>query len=41
MLKVLVINCEVSDAYSKGGEGAIDLANAVIKSCEEVNNFKL
>ena len=32
--------CEVSDAYSKGGEGAIDLANAVIKSCDEVNDFK-
>ena len=32
--------CEVSDAYSKGGEGAIDLAEAVIKSCEEVNDFK-
>ena len=32
--------CEVSDAYSKGGEGAIDLANLVIKSCESSNNFK-
>ena len=32
--------CEVSDAYSKGGEGAIDLANLVIKSCELPNNFK-
>ena len=32
--------CEVSDAYSKGGEGAIDLANQVIKSCELPNNFK-
>ena len=32
--------CEVSDAYSKGGDGAIDLANAVIKSCDEVNDFK-
>ena len=31
--------CEVSDAYSKGGEGAIDLANLVIKSCELPNNF--
>ena len=32
--------CEVSDAYSKGGEGAIDLAKTVIKSCESSNNFK-
>ena len=32
--------CEVSDAYSKGGEGAIDLANLVIKSYELPNNFK-
>ena len=32
--------CEVSNAYSKGGEGAIELANAVIQSCELPNNFK-
>ena len=32
--------CEVSNAYSEGGEGAIDLANPVIKSCELSNNFK-
>ena len=32
--------CEVSNAYSKGGEGAIDLAKTVIKSCESSNNFK-
>ena len=32
--------CEVSNAYSEGGEGAIDLANLVIKSCESSNNFK-
>lgn len=32
--------CEVSDAYSEGGGGAIDLANLVIKSCESFNNFK-
>ena len=30
----------VSDAYSKGGEGALELAKAVIKSCEDSNNFK-
>lgn len=34
-------SCDISGAYSKGGEGALDLANQVIKSCEEVNNFKL
>ena len=33
-------SCEVSNAYSKGGEGAIDLAKTVIKSCELSNNFK-
>ncbi len=32
--------CEVSNAYSKGGEGAIDLAKTVIKSCDSSNNFK-
>ena len=32
--------CEVSDAYSNGGAGAIDLAKTVIKSCESSNNFK-
>lgn len=32
--------CEISDAYNKGGEGAINLAKEVIKSCEEANNFK-
>ena len=32
--------CEVSNAYSKGGEGAIDLAKKVIKSCDSSNNFK-
>ena len=31
---------EVSDAYNKGGEGALDLAKAVIKSCDLPNNFK-
>ncbi len=32
--------CEVSDAYNKGGEGAIDLAKKVIDSCELSNDFK-
>lgn len=31
--------CELSDAYSKGGEGAIGLANAVIKASEDENSF--
>ena len=29
----------VSDHWLKGGEGAIDLANAVIKACDTPNNF--
>ena len=33
-------SCEVSDAYSKGGDGAIGLAKEVIKTCEDVNNFE-
>ena len=32
--------CDVSDAYSKGGEGAIDLANTVIRTCDKECNFK-
>ena len=39
-VKRLGFALEVSEAYSKGGDGAIDLANAVIKSCDEVNDFK-
>ena len=39
-VKRLGFALEVSEAYSKGGEGAIALANVVIKSCDEVNNFK-
>ena len=36
------INCKVtvSSAYSQGGKGAIELANAVIEECEKDNNFK-
>ena len=30
----------VSDHWLKGGEGAIDLANAVIDACEEENHFE-
>ena len=29
-----------SNHWAKGGEGAVDLANAVIKACEEDNDFK-
>ncbi len=42
-LKNYVLNlgfsCEVSEAYSKGGEGAVNLALEVIKSCDKSNNF--
>ena len=31
--------CDVSDAYSKGGEGAISLANTVIGTCDKENSF--
>ncbi|MBN1369049.1 MAG: formate--tetrahydrofolate ligase [Dehalococcoidaceae bacterium] len=31
----------VSDHWLKGGEGALELADAVIDACEEENNFKL
>ena len=32
--------CDVSDAYNKGGEGAIGLANTVIRTCDKECNFK-
>ncbi|MFO7870967.1 MAG: formate--tetrahydrofolate ligase [Kiritimatiellia bacterium] len=31
--------CAVSDHWMKGGEGAIELAEAVMHACEEKNNF--
>ena len=31
--------CAVSNHWEKGGEGAIELAEAVVKACEEENNF--
>ena len=31
--------CDVSDAYNKGGEGAVVLANTVIKTCDKETNF--
>lgn len=32
--------CALSEHWLKGGDGAIELANAVVKACEEKNNFK-
>ena len=37
--KELNVEYSLSDVYAKGGEGAIDLANKVVKACEEENNF--
>jgi formyltetrahydrofolate synthetase len=31
---------EMTDHWARGGEGAIDLANAVIEACEKPSNFK-
>ena len=31
--------CDISDAYSKGGEGAIGLANTVIRTCDKETSF--
>ena len=30
----------VNRAFARGGEGAIDLANAVVKACEQPNDFR-
>ncbi|MBE5821779.1 MAG: formate--tetrahydrofolate ligase [Clostridiales bacterium] len=35
------IKVSLSEAYVKGGEGAIDLARKVIEECNKENNFKL
>jgi methylenetetrahydrofolate dehydrogenase (NADP+)/methenyltetrahydrofolate cyclohydrolase/formyltetrahydrofolate synthetase len=32
--------CAVSEQWAKGGEGALELADAVIDACNEENNFK-
>jgi formate--tetrahydrofolate ligase len=32
--------CALSEHWLKGGEGAIELAEAVVQACEEENNFK-
>ncbi len=33
--------CVISEAFAKGGEGARDFAQAMIKACEEPKDFKL
>ena len=37
--KALGVNAVLSDVWAKGGDGGIELANEVIKLCEEENNF--
>jgi formate--tetrahydrofolate ligase len=34
------VRCAVSNHWAKGGEGALDLADAVIEACEKKANFK-
>ena len=34
------VRCVVSEAFSKGGEGAADLANAVVEACDEPKDFR-
>jgi formyltetrahydrofolate synthetase len=34
------VRCAVSDHWARGGEGALDLADAVIEACEKKNTFK-
>lgn len=37
--KKLGVNVVLSDVWAKGGEGGIDLANEVVRLCEEKNDF--
>jgi len=37
--KRLGVNVELSEVWGKGGEGGVDLANAVVRLCEEENDF--
>ncbi len=37
--KELGVNVVLSDVWAKGGEGGVDLANEVIRLCEEENDF--
>ncbi|MBE5757977.1 MAG: formate--tetrahydrofolate ligase [Clostridiales bacterium] len=39
-LKSLNVSYAINDAWTSGGEGAIDLANAVMDACNEENNFQ-
>lgn len=34
------VGCVVSEAFSKGGNGAADLANAVVEACDKPKEFK-
>ena len=38
-LKVLGVNAILSNVWAEGGNGAIELANEVVKICEEKNDF--
>jgi formate--tetrahydrofolate ligase len=33
--------CVISEVFTKGGEGGVDLANAVVEACEGGSNFKV
>lgn len=37
--KELGVNVVLSDVWAKGGEGGVDLANEVVKLCEQENDF--
>ena len=39
-LKSLNVTYAINDAWTSGGEGAIELANAVMNACNEENNFQ-
>ncbi len=38
--KELGVEYSLSDVYANGGDGAVDLANKVVKACEEKNDFR-
>ena len=39
-IAVIGIETHISTAYCDGGNGAIDLANSVLKKCDEDSNFR-
>ncbi len=39
-VKDLGVECSVNESYEKGSEGAVDLAEKVIKSCEKDSEIK-